>query len=483
MPKPSLYDYQEEDLGKARVAFRHFRRVLFQAPTGYGKTRCFTNICWTSYHKGYRVVVNAHLKIILKQISERFNEFGIPHGWITSDRGGSDHLIQLAMEKTYERRLQNYPPPRFLIKDEAHHMRAATNEAIARNLPEEVKYLGFTATPDRPDGKSLTTMFDCLVTSRQVKFLIEINKKCDTMGLVQPLLFHPPSDFDRKAIKKKGSKDFDLTAAAEEGRKTLYGNAVEHYKEYCPGVGNLVFCCTIEQAIEVAELYRAAGFSATHIDGTMSDYERDSKLNGFKNGSIQVLTSVNLFLEGVDVPGAVAATWLRPTQSVVVWDQGNGRVMRPARGKKACIIFDHAGNCWEDGLGAPDRDRYYNFDGMEGLRAKSQGGGSSGLVRCEKCHFCFEAGPDHCPHCGAALPAKVTKIVEVAGQLLIGSEEAEILEAMRRAQFQEKQRKGLARCRNELDCIALAIELGKDEGYGKHLWLRKLHAIKGAAAI
>jgi len=468
VPEPILYDYQEEHLGAVRIARRQHQNVVFVAPTGYGKTHCFLFMTYRAYHRGHVVHIQSHLREILEQVSKRLSRFSIPHDWIASGKPDGDHTVKLCMVQTAARRMEGLRPPHLRIEDECHHARASQWQLL-RNWSPLTKNLGCTATPQRPDGKGLDLSYGCMVPSMQIKELIEINQKDPSRGLVQPVVFAPPNELDLSDV---GSSDgeYNLTKAGLALDKAkITGEAVAEYSRLCPGARAIVFDATIKRAKETAERFTAAGYKASHIDGNMDEWQRRAIFQGFENGSIQVLTSVNMFLEGVDVPGVEAVIWLRPTKSLVIWCQGNGRGMRAAPGKRLVYILDHVGNTYRHGL--PDMDREWYLQGRpKGKKRENLG---ERLIRCLFCHAQFEPGPSACPQCFTPVPVKERKIIQVAGQLVLAVDEERITKLMQREQIKQKIADSLYKCHSEKDCIALALELGKNEEFGRHLWIKK----------
>ncbi|MBK9177963.1 MAG: hypothetical protein IPM45_00085 [Acidimicrobiales bacterium] len=61
--------------------------------------------------------------------------------------------------------------------------------------------------------------------------------------------------------------------------------------------------------------------------------ERDDALRALASGDVQILFSVDLFNEGIDVPAVDAVLMLRPTESATVFLQQLGRGLRRSHGK------------------------------------------------------------------------------------------------------------------------------------------------------
>jgi hypothetical protein len=123
----------------------------------------------------------------------------------------------------------------------------------------------------------------------------------------------------------------------------------------------------------IASLYQEAAIPAAHVDGKMTMRERDQILTDFSAGRIKVLTFVGIVEEGIDIPEASVVQFLRPTKSVRLRRQIEGRVRRPHPGKEGCLIIDHT-NSWET-LPLPDEDVEWDLKkpGESGVSRKGKG--------------------------------------------------------------------------------------------------------------
>jgi DNA repair protein RadD len=122
-----------------------------------------------------------------------------------------------------------------------------------------------------------------------------------------------------------------------------------------------VFAASRENSRKLADAFSGNGFSAAHVDGAMPDKERKRIVDAFRAGDISVMTNVDLFGEGFDVPGIVYCGLARPTKSVSLFMQQCGRALRIFEGKGNAILCDHAGNVLRHGL--PDDAREWSLQG------------------------------------------------------------------------------------------------------------------------
>jgi hypothetical protein len=106
----------------------------------------------------------------------------------------------------------------------------------------------------------------------------------------------------------------------------------------------LGFCVTIAHARFMAEQFRAVGISAVAVWGDSPMDERTAALRDLAAGRVNVVFTVDLFNEGVDVPNVDTLLLLRPTESGTLFLQQLGRGLRRARGKALCTVLDFVGN-------------------------------------------------------------------------------------------------------------------------------------------
>jgi len=237
-----------------------------------------------------------------------------------------------------------------------------------------------------------------------------------------------------------------LVAAVDKPRIT--GDAIAHYQQLTPGQRAAVFCCSLEHAAHMAEAARAAGITAVTIDGSTDRQVRRGIIKDFSNGLIQWLVTVDLISEGFDCPGIDVGISLRPTQSLGLWLQQCGRVLRTAPGKSHATILDHAGNSLRHGLPTEDRDW-----SLSGSVRKSQNGERPVSVRvCGSCFSACRSGISVCPNCGTTFPVESRTVSRQKGEL------KEITQAEIDAR-RERQKQGLAAN------LATLIELGTKRGY------------------
>lgn len=451
---------QEEALEAVRAHLRKGkRRVLLQAPTGFGKTVVASTMAKTAVEKGKRVWMLVHRRELVRQVSKAFTKCDLQHGIVSAGYPSNRfHAAQVCSIPTLVNRLDMYQAPDVIIFDEAHHISAGSWAKIAQAFPEAVQ-IGLSATPIRLDGVGLGKFFDELVEGPPVKWLIE-------NGALAPYrLLAPASNLNLSNVHKTAG-DYNRRELDEAiASSTITGDAVEHYCKYAMGSKALMFHVSIERSREAVERFREAGIEAEHVDGETDSAVRDNAIDRFENGSLAVISNVGLFGEGTDIAGVQTLIDCAPSMSLGSVMQRWGRVLRPAPGKTA-LILDHAGNSG-DKHGYPDTPREWSLEGR--AKRKKKDPDDVTLRRCPVCMATLMGYVSKCDACGHVFEREGREVEEVAGELV------EVDPVAAAAQKQAEQRK--ARSEDEL------IALGKARGYKRpELWARHVTRSRRRAA-
>ena len=438
-----LRPYQEDLIDKTRQALRRNKRVLMQAPTGAGKTAITVYMMSRAADAGKTSVMAVHQNELLTQTSKALWAGKLEHGMIASGRTRSYLAAQVASVQTWVRRMGQYSEPDLIIIDECHRSAASTYQKILEEYPNAM-VIGLTATPSRTDGKGLDGTYQELVQGPTIRQLIDAGYLCDYE------IFAPPSPLDLSEVKTKMG-DYDKKQLEHEVDKpTITGDAVDTYKKHANGKRAAVMCVSIRHAEHVMESYNAAGVPAEMLEGKMTNKEREAVITRFLSGDTLVVTAVQLLIEGLDVPSIEVVQWLRPTQSLIVFMQGNGRGFRVADGKGKLIILDQVGNWKRHGL--PDDDREWTLEGRKkGKKRKADEEADVSIQQCKHCFHIFRPGVAVCPSCGK--PVEVRQKAEI--EVVDGELERIDVTALRK---QAKQEQGAAR-----DLVDL-VKLGQRRG-------------------
>ena len=374
-----LRPYQEEWIAGLRAAMKRTRRVLGVLPTGSGKTICFAYITAGALAKGKRVLILVHRALILDQISAALDAFGVPHGRIQPGWPATTDAVQIGMVQTVARRADRLPDPDLVIPDEAHHVVSPTYIALLRQWPR-ARSLGVTATPARLDGRGLGEHFEEMVCGPEIPWLIEHGYLADYD------YFAPGKPPDVTGVRTVAG-DYEPQALSDAIRRQVAtGDIVQHYRELGRGRAAVAFCVSLKDAEYYADSFRAAGYNAASIDGSMSEPERRARLRGLAYGSLNVLTSCNLIGEGIDVPAVAVIIHLRLTQSLALKKQMDGRGLRLKPDGSKAVIIDHMGNSILHGT--PRTIHEWSLDSKRRKKTEQ----SIHIRQCGACFRVFERG-------------------------------------------------------------------------------------------
>lgn len=455
----NLRDYQIDLLDRVRVALRSYDGVVAQMPTGAGKTALATQMLRTASQKGAASFFTCHRQEILDQTMRTFAEFGLPYGVISAGYSPSPReLIQIASVDTLRARLASgWRPkvePRLMVIDECHHAAAGGWSFVLSKFPG-VKKIGLTATPERLDGKGLSEQFDHMECGPSTAELIQRGY----LSKYRPFCPTPP---DLTGAKTKMGDFVKGDIGGIMDRPSITGDAISHYLTHARGRRALAFCVSVEHSQHVVAQFREAGIVAWHLDADTNRGERRQVVSAFRRGEIKVLSSVDLFSEGFDAPGAEVAIMLRPTRSLAMYLQMCGRVLRPLEGKAPAILLDHAGNIHRHGL--PCDEREWSLSGREKGEAEAA---EVSPKTCPKCMFTHRPGRPACPNCGFAYE-KQSREVDMVDGVLREVTDLATLRSEKKARA-EAEKKAAAKVRNYENAKAKTIDdlvaLGTARGY------------------
>jgi len=198
--------------------------------------------------------------------------------------------------------------------------------------------LGLTATPERMDGESILPWFD--------------HRIADEMRLWHAIERQYLVPFDYYGVHD----GIDLSGLSWSHGAYAVSELEQHYlgntrranlivKEFCEFYGDwhlargLGFCVSIAHAEFMAESFRQAGIPALAITSESPAEERAQATSLLRNREVNVLFTVDLYNEGVDIPEADCVLFLRPTESSTVFLQQLGAGLGWIRARLAVL-------CW-----------------------------------------------------------------------------------------------------------------------------------------
>lgn len=414
----NLRPYQAKAVDDIRSAFaRGFRSVLYVLPTGGGKGVIIPEIVRGCVAQGKRVVFIVSRRALVQDMSRRLYRIGVNHGLYLGAQTRQTHLpVVVASIDTLRSRAGKQVCPRFdlALIDEA-HLALSDQWRNAVQAVGNPPLIGFTATPVRLDGKGLGNLFDTMVLGPTVQELID-------MGFLVPTRVFAPSIPDLTGIKSIGG-DFaqdELEQIMSDPR--LVGDTVTHWKQLNEGQPTIGFAVNRRHAALETAAFNAAGIRAEFLDGTNTDAERDRAWARLRSGETKVVWTVMIASYGFDEPCIKHGIFSRPTQSLALWLQQCGRIIRPFEDARYAIIQDHTGNTLKPGMGFVEEEREWTLDDKK-RRGKSADEIMPPEMLPKVCPECKRVARPHeksCPSpCGYVFAVKDRAEVEqVDGKLL-----------------------------------------------------------------
>jgi superfamily II DNA or RNA helicase/HKD family nuclease len=353
------YAFQQEILERLEAErLDHGRwRNLVVAATGTGKTV----IAALDYRRLPGLLANkpgaplpsllfiAHRDEILRQSRRVFREALADPAFgelLTGDEKPTRGTHVFASIQTLHRRdPAQIAPEAFevVIVDEFHHAEAPSYRRWLAHLHPRV-LLGLTATPERADGVRVQDEFFDGHLATELRLWDAIDR-----GLLSPFHWfgiHDGTDL-REVTWRRGNydlKELERIYTADEIRVRLILQQVAERVPDPQRMRALCFCVSVEHARFMAERFDSAGLKARAVTGETPAEERRASLRDLARGSIQLVCTVDLFNEGVDLPTVDTLLMLRPTHSAMLFQQQLGRGLRLTPGKDCCTVLDFIGN-------------------------------------------------------------------------------------------------------------------------------------------
>lgn len=369
-----LYSYQTEAKAKIYKMWTQLRSIMFQMPTGTGKTYLFVSIArdlfeWSAQHKkAVKILFLAHRIELIKQIKEKLSlKYGLAAGMIAANNMEEDYMpYQVASVQTLIRRLEKWRAKDFdlIIVDEAHHVKADSYKKILRAFPH-AKVLGVTATPYRMSHESFRPEFDDLITSMPVARFIKEGWLCE----YEYYSIRPESrvQLDIDSINRFAMDGDYLDEAAVDvmDRDEIRAGIVSSYERYAKGKKGIVYTITKAHNLHVCAQFVERGYNAVAIDDSTPPKVREDYVKAFKRGEIDIICNVNIFSEGFDCPDLEFVQLARPTKSLSMYLQQIGRGLRTAKGKDKVILLDNVGLYNRFGFPSARRQWRRHFEGYD----------------------------------------------------------------------------------------------------------------------
>ena len=436
-----LRDYQQSVFNDSTKAFLNGAKgICCVLPCRSGKSYIMARMIDGA--KG-NVLVLAHRHTLINQHKELLSSLGV----LTDN-------VRVESVFTEASRLSEHKPTDvdLIIIDEAHLSEAKSYRKVCEYY--NCRRVLFTATPSRLDGKPLT-LADTLITGITANELIG-------MGAISDYDYYAPDlNIDTDNIDMVAGEYNNGQLSELMCQTAIYGDVLKYYRQLGEDRQAIAYCTSVKHSEQTAKMFNDNGISAVSIDGSMSQKERNKRMDLFKSGKVQILCNCNLISEGVTLPNASVALLLRPTMSLPLFIQQACRVLTPVEGKKA-VIIDYVNNVQRHGL--PTDNHEWSLSKVVEKRKQHNDDGTLSIRQCENCFGCFQGNV--CPYCKTEHIPKgreLKQMQEVELKKYRAEEQARLEETKKNARMEV----GRARTRADLEKIA------KERGYDKKwVWVQ-----------
>lgn len=343
--------FQERLLEQIAVArSRGHSRNLLVSATGTGKT-VMAALDYAGLRAELprsRLLFVAHRQEILEKSLATFRHALREHSfgelWVNGRRPRRFDHVFASIQSISAATLADFDPEHFdvVIIDEFHHAAAPSYTAILEHLrPRQL--LGLTATPERTDGLPIIELFENRIAAElRLWDAIDQHRLC-------PFSYYGIYDgTDLRDLPWQRGKGYDV-----EALENLFTHDASWANQVISQLAKRVddiqkmralgFCVSVVHAQFMAKAFSAAGITAVAVWGDSPDEERRAALTNLANGTVNVVFSVDLFNEGIDVPVVDTLLLLRPTDSPILFLQQLGRGLRKSLKKTVCTVLDFVG--------------------------------------------------------------------------------------------------------------------------------------------
>lgn len=354
-------EYQERAIqGIVNSYITEKYRAMVILATGLGKTFVAAEaIHRLNLISPIRVLVLAHANPLVYQLERSFwnfmtknqrsivwNGMETPYNWQLAQY----EYVFACVDSVASYIQRGYQLPEFdvILIDECHHAGSNTYSKVLEELragsPNGPFLIGLTATPWRSDEKQLEDIFGEPVVSVD---MVEGLRK----GFLSNVDYRMYTDnINWDSLKNLEGKTF----TPKQINRTLFieewdDSVIYELRKIWGGQNNpraIVFCGTIEHAKVMTQKLNSLGFcnaaaiySGSGIGG-MSQYDKNRILSDFSEGRINVVCTVDIFNEGLDVPDVNILVFQRVTHSRRIFIQQLGRGLRIAENKEKVIVLD-----------------------------------------------------------------------------------------------------------------------------------------------
>lgn len=319
-------------------------KALVVSATGSGKT--YLAAFDARNFGAKRVLFIVHRETILKDAIKTFSKvFGAnkSYGLYSGSSKDMDVDFLFATNVSMSEHLQEFDPHEFdyICLDEAHHATAGTYRKIMEYFKPEF-CLGLTATPERLDNEDVFKLF-----GKNVPYELRLRDAINN-DLIVPFKYYGIRD----TLINYDSNKINESKLAKEMTDDEHVDFVIKNIEAHPVNGKLkaiAFCTNIASASLMAEQFNSRGYNAISLSGSSDTGVRVKAFSDLsdEDNPLEIICTVDILNEGVDIPSVNMVLFLRPTESPVIFIQQLGRGLRRHPEKEFLTVLDFIGNSYK----------------------------------------------------------------------------------------------------------------------------------------
>ncbi|MEV9498258.1 DEAD/DEAH box helicase [Aliarcobacter butzleri] len=320
------------------------KKALIIAATGSGKT--YLSAFDVKNFKAKTILFLVHRENILIKAKQSFetilpeiNSFGL----YTGNKKEQDKNYLFSTIQTMSSNFLEFSQDFFeyIIIDEAHHVASPSYKKILDYFKPKF-LLGLTATSNRMDGNSIYEVFD-----ENIALDIRLNEALEN-NLIVPFHYYGINDIQSIDYENVDLIKIDLLAKLLSVNKRV--DFIIDKMNFYSNSGNkrkaLGFCVSKEHCNFMSEEFNKKGINSITLTSEDSISKREDSIKRLENekDSLEVIFTVDIFNEGIDIPSINMVLFLRPTNSPIVFVQQLGRGLRKYKNKEFLTVLDFIGN-------------------------------------------------------------------------------------------------------------------------------------------
>lgn len=362
MKEIKLRDYQKSDIERIKSAWTEYNSILYQLPTGGGKSVVISKII--ADRKDQKILVFAHKRRLLTQLKQHLLNVGVKAGLLiaSTEENLDSNVVIVSIRTAVKDARSDKLLERdwdLIVIDEARNSRTNSYDKVLKAIEEKnlnLKKIGVDATPYRKDKKRLDEHFEYMVCSTETTAsLIEKGFLAKYKTYVAPI-----GEIEKEVDEV--ANDFQQQQLSHYMRQVIYMNyVVEMYKQYGDNRQTIVFAVDKEHARSLKKVFVERGVKyVEQIDSSLSTEEIERITKSYEEKETQILINVEMLTEGVDLPDTGVVIGARPTKSLTLYLQMVGRGTRLKGDGSHLIVLDCCG--WTEAFGQLSSPKHWSLN-------------------------------------------------------------------------------------------------------------------------